>query len=49
MSATLTIDTDAVLWSAPAAERAGRPLLVLMHGYVSNEQDNTISAIDGET
>jgi phospholipase/carboxylesterase len=39
MSTSTTIDADAVLWSAPAAARAGRPLLVLMHGYGSNEQD----------
>ncbi|MFD1505862.1 esterase [Georgenia yuyongxinii] len=39
MSTPPTIDADAVLWSAPAEERAGRPLLVLMHGYGSNEKD----------
>lgn len=39
MSAVPTIDPDAILWSVPAAERAGRPLLVLLHGYGSNEQD----------
>uniref|UniRef100_UPI003F7437F0 hypothetical protein n=1 Tax=Enterococcus faecium TaxID=1352 RepID=UPI003F7437F0 len=33
------IDDDAVLWSAAPAERAGRPLLVLLHGYGSNERD----------
>lgn len=33
-----TIDDDAVLWSAPT-ERTGRPLLVLLHGYGSNERD----------
>lgn len=36
---TLTLDRDAVRWSAPAGDRAGRPLLVLLHGYGSNEQD----------
>ena len=35
----MKIDTDAVLWSAPERERAGRPLLVLMHGYGSHEGD----------
>ena len=39
MTKPLTIDPSAVLWSAPPAERAGRPLLVLLHGYGSNEQD----------
>ncbi|MCK6079920.1 dienelactone hydrolase family protein [Microbacterium sp. EYE_5] len=39
MADAFTIDPDAVLWSAPADERAGRPLLVLLHGYGSNEQD----------
>jgi phospholipase/carboxylesterase len=28
-----------VLWSRPEAERAGTPLLVMFHGYLSNEQD----------
>jgi phospholipase/carboxylesterase len=31
------IDPDAVRWSAPAAERAGRPLLVLLHGHGMDE------------
>lgn len=35
----LTLDADAVLWSASEAERAGRPLLVLLHGYGSHEGD----------
>lgn len=35
----LRIDADAVLWSASEAERAGRPLLVLLHGYGSHEGD----------
>ena len=33
------VDADAVLWSAPADERAGRPVLVLLHGYGSDERD----------
>lgn len=33
------LDDDAVLWSAPPEERAGRPLLVLLHGYGSTESD----------
>lgn len=33
------LDDSAVLWSAPPAERAGRPLLVLLHGYGSHEHD----------
>ena len=35
----LRIDRDAVLWSASERDRAGRPLLVLMHGYASDEAD----------
>lgn len=35
----MKIDADAVLWSAPERERAGRPLLVLLHGYGSHEGD----------
>ncbi|SFR84827.1 phospholipase/carboxylesterase [Agromyces sp. CF514] len=33
------IDDEAVLWSASEADREGRPLLVLLHGYNSNEGD----------
>jgi phospholipase/carboxylesterase len=33
------IDDEAVIWSASVADRAGRPLLVLLHGYNSNEGD----------
>ena len=33
------IDPSAVAWSAPERERAGRPLLVLLHGYGSYEGD----------
>lgn len=35
----LTIDTDVVRWSHPESERAGKPLLILLHGYGSNEAD----------
>ncbi|WP_431278184.1 alpha/beta hydrolase [Leifsonia poae] len=35
----LTIDREAVLWSASERDRAGRPLLVLLHGYASDEAD----------
>jgi len=35
----IAIDKDAVIWSASEAERQGRPLLVLMHGYGSHEGD----------
>ncbi|TFD28235.1 alpha/beta hydrolase [Cryobacterium cryoconiti] len=33
------IDPQAVLWSASAADRAGRPLLLILHGYGSHEGD----------
>ncbi|KQX08531.1 MULTISPECIES: alpha/beta hydrolase [unclassified Leifsonia] len=36
---SLQVDDRAVLWSASAADRAGRPLLVLLHGYGSHEGD----------
>ena len=39
MTAPLILRPSAVLWSAPPAERAGRPLLVRLHGYGSNAQD----------
>lgn len=33
----MRIDSDAVMWSAPERERAGRPLIVMLHGFGSNE------------
>jgi len=36
---TPSLDAGAVLWSAAAAERSGRPLLVLLHGYGADEHD----------
>lgn len=33
------LDETAILWSAPERERAGRALLVLLHGYGSHEGD----------
>lgn len=33
------IDPGAVLWSAEESDRAGRPLLVLLHGYGADERD----------
>lgn len=36
---TIDLDPDAVLWNTPAAEREGRPLLVVMHGRGSDEHD----------
>ena len=35
------IDTEQVLWSVPASERAGRPLMVLLHGHGMNERMGT--------
>ncbi|MFS0713053.1 alpha/beta hydrolase-fold protein [Microbacterium sp. 2P01SA-2] len=39
MSSVPALDPAAVRWSAAPAERAGRPLLVMMHGYGSDEND----------
>ena len=36
---TPVLDHDVVLWSADESARAGRPLLVLLHGYGSHEGD----------
>lgn len=36
---TIEIDDAAVLWSAGVQDRVDRPLLVLLHGYGSNEGD----------
>jgi phospholipase/carboxylesterase len=38
-SPVVSIDRSAVVWSAPERERAGRPLLVLLHGFGSHEGD----------
>jgi phospholipase/carboxylesterase len=35
----MPIDTEHVMWSSPERERAGRPHLILLHGYGSNEGD----------
>jgi len=35
----MQLDESAIIWSAPERERAGRPLLVLLHGYGSHEGD----------
>jgi phospholipase/carboxylesterase len=35
----IVIDDEAVEWSASPADRVGRPLLVLLHGYGSSESD----------
>jgi phospholipase/carboxylesterase len=35
----MNLDTAAVMWSAPERDRAGRALLVLLHGYASHEGD----------
>ena len=34
-----SLSADLVLWSAHEGERAGRPLLVLLHGYGADEND----------
>ncbi|WP_317450957.1 alpha/beta hydrolase-fold protein [Microbacterium thalassium] len=39
MSNPAPLDADAVLWSADAGDREGRPLLVLLHGYGADERD----------
>lgn len=39
MTETSAIDAEAVIWSRPEAERAGAPLLLLLHGKGSNERD----------
>lgn len=39
MSDAPVIDADATLWSHPESERAGKPHLVLLHGYGSDEHD----------
>jgi phospholipase/carboxylesterase len=33
------LDAEVVRWSAPPHDRAGRPLLVLLHGYGADERD----------
>jgi phospholipase/carboxylesterase len=36
---SLSLDDSAVIWSLPQPERAGRPLLLLLHGKGSHEGD----------
>lgn len=35
----LRLDPDVAVWTAASDERAGRPLLVLLHGYGADERD----------
>jgi len=37
-SPTAAVDPDQVRWSVPADQRAGRPLLVLLHGHGMDEE-----------
>ncbi|WP_104200513.1 alpha/beta hydrolase [Cryobacterium sp. Y29] len=39
MTTSTPIDTAAVLWSTSGADQTDRPLLIIMHGYGSNEGD----------
>lgn len=39
VDATGPLDPDVVLWSAEPADRADRPLLVVLHGYGADERD----------
>ena len=39
MTASVPLDPASVLWSAEPEERAGRPALVLLHGYGADERD----------
>jgi len=39
MSAHLSLDPDVVRWSVPPEERGDRPVLLLLHGYGSDEHD----------
>ena len=38
MPASTALDPDYVLWSAPATQRADRPLIVLLHGWSYDER-----------
>src|SRR5260370_235834 len=38
MPTSLALDPRHVLWSAPEPQRAGRPLIVLMHGWSYDER-----------
>ncbi len=38
MPTSLALDPRYVLWSAPEPQRAGRPLIVLMHGWSYDER-----------
>jgi len=39
MSAPLSLDPSVVRWSVPVDERGDRPVLLLLHGYGSDEHD----------
>jgi phospholipase/carboxylesterase len=39
MPDVIPLDTSAAVWSAPVEKRAGKPIVVMMHGYYGNELD----------
>jgi phospholipase/carboxylesterase len=39
MRPTTPLDEDAIVWSHPRDRRAGRPLVVFMHGFYGHESD----------
>ncbi|BDZ45780.1 hypothetical protein [Naasia aerilata] len=39
MRRVTALDEDAILWSHPESQRAGRPLIVFLHGYYGRESD----------
>jgi phospholipase/carboxylesterase len=41
---TIALDESAIVWSAPAHERAGRPLLIGFHGHHGDEHQLAVAA-----
>ncbi|CAN5341620.1 dienelactone hydrolase family protein [soil metagenome] len=41
----VTLDESAMTWSAPEGQRAGRPLLLALHGHNGDEQQLAVSSV----
>jgi len=41
----VTLDESKMIWSAPVGQRAGRPLLLALHGHNGDEQQLAVSSV----
>ena len=41
----VSLDESKMIWSAPVGQRAGRPLLLALHGHNGDEQQLAVSSV----